>query len=536
MKDLNVKGVVGGVKTFFVEMPKKRRNTIVGVIITAVVVAAVAALALNISAGQYKVLYSGLEQSEASRVYQILSEKGVSVQMSGGALKVPADQYDVLLLELAGQGYPQTALSYDVFSSHTGLTATESERKQYLIYQLQDRLQQTLERIQGVRGATVTINIPDTSTYVWQQAEEKEHAQASVLLSLDAGQDLTPSQVDGVKMLVATGCPSMEAKDVAVVNAATSLELRGTEAGSDGSALGFSSAQSMELEQLEQKRLENNIVRLLEPRYGTNGVVATARVTLNFDKMITEQKELQERPGGGGNVTHTEGQESVNGETELAGGIPGEGDNTDIPVYGYNQGNADGDQTNRTWKIDYDYSYIKTQIETGNAKLERATISVLVNEPNMSQQRRAELVDLISKGADIPVEQISVASFTAPEPEENPIDPVTPERDILTFITTLPWWVWLALGVALMLIVFVIVLIVIMRRATKKRELAGRARQEQEAIEKVRNELDEYKKQLSDAARGNTSEIDNAIMDEVKGFAKQNPEVTANLLRSWLKE
>ena len=49
----------------------------------------------------------------------------------------------------------------------------------------------------------------------------------------------------------------------------------------------------------------------------------------------------------------------------------------------------------------------------------------------------------------------------------------------------------------------------------------------------VRQEIEERKRQLKDAAIGDQSE--NAITNEVRDFARTNPEITANLLRTWLK-
>ena len=50
------------------------------------------------------------------------------------------------------------------------------------------------------------------------------------------------------------------------------------------------------------------------------------------------------------------------------------------------------------------------------------------------------------------------------------------------------------------------------------------------------DEVDQYKRQLEEAARAKVDTKDVAVTDEVRNFAKQNPEITANLLRSWLKE
>lgn len=535
MKDQKVKDVVVNVKNYFVEMPKKRK-TIVGVVLGAVIaLAVVVTVLLNINASKLTVLYSGLEQAEVNTIYQMLKEQGVAVQINAQQeLLVPSDQYDELLLQMAGQGYPRSALTYDVFSSHAGLTTTESQSKQWLIYQLQDRIQQTLQRLGPVSDAAVTISIPDTSDYVWQQTEEKEHAKASVVLTLKAGQTLSPEQVDAVRNLVATGCPNMEASDVNVTDAKTGLTLSGTGTTGGAEAAGLNSTQNLELEQMVQQQLEDNIVRLLRARYGDSGVVAAAKVTINYDKMITEQKQLQEKPTGGGNATHAEGNYAANGE-QTVGDIVGEQNNTDVPGYPYGNLAAQDGVTNFNWSIDYDYSYLKTQVEKGNYSVDRATISVMVNEPNLTDPLRTELTNLISTGADIPAAQINISSFateTQPVVEPEPVEPT----GILAIITTLPWWVLVAAGGALLLLIALLIVIGSIRKKAKREAEAERKRLEQEAIAKVNQDIAEYKKQLSDAAKGDISEVDDAIMKEVKDFAKTNPEVTANLLRSWLKE
>ena len=47
-------------------------------------------------------------------------------------------------------------------------------------------------------------------------------------------------------------------------------------------------------------------------------------------------------------------------------------------------------------------------------------------------------------------------------------------------------------------------------------------------------ELEMRKRQIQDAALRSKNE--NAIAEEVREFAKANPQITANLLRNWIKE
>ena len=528
VKVQKLKDSVVNVKNFFLAMPKEKKIR-AGIVTAAVLVAAVIiTLMLNFNRSGYQVLYSNLERTEAASIYQTLLEMGASPKLNDkGEITVPQEEYDIWLLQLAAKGYPQTALPYDIFNSHSGLTATESDKQQWLLYQLQDRIQETLKRMEGVDSSVVTITMPPTSDYVWQQASQQEKATAGVLLSLHDDIQMSPQQVTAIKNLVASSVPKMEPADVTVVDGKTSLELLD----SDDKDNGLTSTQNLQLEQMVQRQIEENVERILAPRYGRAGVVAAAKVTLDYDKMMTEKLELAEKPeNGGGYTTHYEEEYGVNG-SQAAGGIVGEENNTDIPEYAYQNPDAEGGMTAYSRSIDYDYSYIKTQVEKGNAALKRATVSVMVDEKNLTVNRRNELVSLVSNSADIVPEQIFVSAF---DPAAADI-PVAAEPEPETGPAELPLWVYIAFGAALLLIILLAVLLVLYKRKMKRRAEAEAVAADLSA-EQMQKEIEEYKKQLGDAAKSGMSAKDDAIMGEVRSFARENPEITANLLRSWLKE
>ncbi|WP_099205318.1 flagellar basal-body MS-ring/collar protein FliF [Scatolibacter rhodanostii] len=533
MKDQKkIKDYVVRVKEYVVEMPKKRKIT-VGIVLAAIIVlAVVVTLVLNAGKSNYRVMYSNIEASEATKVYEALKELGAEPTMSAsGEVMVPANEYDIRLLQLAEKGFPQTTLSYDIFSSNSGMTVTESERKQWLIYQLQDRIQDTLKRVNGVENAVVTITVPETSDYVWEQATDEEKASASVLLTLQAGEELSSSQVTSIKNLVAAAVPKMEASEVTVVDAKSSLELLG-----EAETTGISINQNLKFEQTVQAQIEDNIKRVLTPRYGSSGVVAVAKVTLNYDKMVTESMQLQEKPedeGGGGYATHTKGQYTLN-NAETVDGIVGEENNTDIPTYGYTNPDGDENTTYYSWDTDIDYSYIKTQVEKGNAVLERATVSVMVDEENLTQARRTELINLISNSADIQADLVFVSSFDAAAADVPAVaPPAEEEQQIWDMIPTSFYFI--AAGIVFLIFLLLGIIIISRRRAKRAKVAAALQEQEEERL-RIQNEIAAHKKQLSEAASSGLNASDDAVMTEVKDFAKTNPEITANLLRSWLKE
>ncbi len=526
------------IKNYFAEMSKKKRNTIFGIAGGIVVLAAVLAIVLNATGDKYVALYEGLESSEATAIYQELLADGIDAQLdSTGNVVVPAELYDQCLLKLAASGYPKTTLTYDIFESSQGLTATESDRKQALIHQAQNRLQDTLMMIKGVQNAAVTLAIPDKTDYVWEQVEDETATTASVTLTFnDDIEELTDEQIIAIKNLVASAIPDLDPENVVITDAETMLELKVDEEAHGG--LGYT--QNLEFEMIVQNQIEENVKRILTPKYGKDGVFAVAKVTINYDKMMTEKMELIPNSKEEGYLTHEEGT-FQGGAEDVAGGVAGEENNTDIPDYTYNGGTALEGETMIEGLRDYDYGYIKTQIEKGNAILDRATVSVMVKQANLSNTNREEIIDIVSKSVDIEPENISVSSFVGEEPQ----DDVVVNQTLIDKLVKLPiWQIALILGIILLVILLIILIptiIIVKKRKKKKKdgmeEYLQQIEDERAAEQlQLQQEIDRYKKELADIAMGDADPKDEAILKEVRNFAKANPKITANLLRSWIKE
>ena len=159
---------------------------------------------LNVSKGDYRVLFPGMSDEESAQVYATLQEMNVQPQIdTKGQILVPKEQWDQLVFQLNGKGYPKTTLSYDTFSNASGFTSTEFEKRTALIFQSQDRMQQTLLRQDGIEEATVTFTVPETSNYIWDESNQQQST-AGVTVSMRPGYELTPERVTAIKHLAAT--------------------------------------------------------------------------------------------------------------------------------------------------------------------------------------------------------------------------------------------------------------------------------------------------------------------------------------------
>lgn len=526
----DLKAHITKLKESVANMPKKKKIIFGGGLGAIVLIAIVITVVLNVTASSQRVLYEGLEADEAAEVYTMLQEIGIEVQRDAqGNITVPAKDYDTALLKVAQEGYSSNSPTYGLFESHSGMTATEAENQQWILYQLQENLQKTLKNLSAVKDAIVNIDVPEQGSYVWEKDTSAGQSSAGVVLTLS--EDLTPEQVTAIKNLVASSVPRLEPENVTVMNAETSEELQGNTGEETTSQ---TAANNLEFEMQVQNQLEENVRRVLAPRYGASGVVAVAKVVIDYDKMMTEELTLQEKEGGGGYVTNFSEQYNLEGEV-AAGGIVGEENNTDIPQQAYETDEDGNPLTSYNRDIQYDYGYIKTQIEKGNAVLESASISVMVDEANMTEMRRLELVDLVAKSTGIPEDSISVSPI---DPNAQPDEDNNDNQQDTQVVVQIPLWGYILAGAAALLVLLLLILLLVAKSRSKKKKREQEIQQNEidEQRAQMEQEIAQYKKELSDAAMAATNPKDEAIINEVKDFAKQNPEVTANLLRSWLKE
>jgi flagellar M-ring protein FliF len=215
MKNEQMMKYITPIINFWKKQTKRKKMIFVWGLGGLVVLSFVIMLLMNFSA--YTVLYSGMDETETSQVVKLLESEGIKCKLgSDGDILVPKDKVDSIRMELAIAGYPESTTNYDVFTSNIDLMTTDYEKRQLKIYQLNERLETTIETIKAVKSAIVTISIPDNSGYAWE--ENAQQASASVMVEVENEATLTASQVNGIKQLVAKSVPGLETSQVVVVD------------------------------------------------------------------------------------------------------------------------------------------------------------------------------------------------------------------------------------------------------------------------------------------------------------------------------
>ncbi|MDD2495779.1 MAG: flagellar M-ring protein FliF, partial [Tissierellia bacterium] len=178
---------------FWNKLSSKIKKLIVVGLIALVVIALAIAFLLNNK--DYVVLFSNIDEAETVEVMKQLQENEVEYIYKNDTILIPQKQESKLRMQLAQSGHPRTGMNYDVFTQNIDFMTTDYEKRKYEIFQLQERLQDSIETIEVVKEAIVTLNIPQEKNFAWET--ENNESSASVKINLNNGNSLSASQING---------------------------------------------------------------------------------------------------------------------------------------------------------------------------------------------------------------------------------------------------------------------------------------------------------------------------------------------------
>ena len=480
---------------------------------------------LNTRNSGYVVLFPDINTEETAEIYQYLQGENVdAIINTEGKIMVKEEEWDTLVYQLAAQGYPQWAPSYSTYIDNLSMTMTDSEKKKLIIMELQDRLQTTINRIDGVKSSVVTISYPETSNYAWQTTTDK--AKASVTLTLKTNTQFTSGNVQAIKNLVAYSAQQMSPDDVTVIDTRTVKELGST--GSSGDEYELNSRENYE--RIVRQTLEERVVEILSNPYGVGNVAAAANVKVNYDKITEEMKKYFEEEGNivdWEKITYTGDRDGDN----APGGVTGEEDNTDVPTYPNEDDEAiRNDPDYYEHEVDNAVSYVLTQTEKAQGLIEDSSISITVKTKNpITDAERDRVIELVKNATAIyDLNKITVFDWRGVSEKD---DDTTEDVSVPLTKNSL-FWVLVILG-AILLLAIIIILIVTARSKKKIKELDKKNKQK---VNELEEELEDTRRRslIEQANENNKQRKETA--EEVKKFAVTNPELTAAIIRSMINE
>lgn len=501
---------------------RTKKILIIGV--AALIIGAVA-IAFVLNNRPYAVLFTGLNEQEAQQITGKLQEDGVEFRYEGDStILVRSNMLDATKAKLVQEGYPKSGFTYDTFINNAGMMTTDSDKSRYDLYQLQDRIGATIRLFDNVDDAKVTIALGEKSKYALD--DETVRSSATAVVTMSDGGSPTEDQAVAIQRLVAKSVPNMELSDVAVFDG------NGNDVSQEAETTANSS-DAEEIAQVVESRIAQNVMEVLGPIYGEDNVSVSARAKINMEQLIRESTsyttpEKIDDQDKTGIVSREELYNEYTGADETVRGIAGTDANADTPQYNTNGVQEGISATSESSIRDYLVDQVKEQGQVSPGALEDLTISVVINGNGYGSLREAQVRALVANAAGITEEdqnaKISVANAPFYEEEE--------ERDTEMTSATIfgiPAIYFIA-GALIALLLIIIIILNVMRRRRRKAEeaeeaelLAGEEGGAENAMLDINQELQEIQNDRGMELKRN-----------IREFAEQNAEISAQLLKNWL--
>lgn len=438
-----------------------------------VVIVSVSALGY-IGKGNYSVLFSGLSTDEAQEVVSLLQADGVTYRYgSNGDIMVPKDQEDQIRANLLYDGFRlDGGFTYDMYINNTGLMTTESDKKQYTLYDLQDRLAAQIKLFSGVSDAKVTIVQQEEKLYALSSYDGTE-ASASVVVTMKKGYDLTDKHASAIKTLVEHAVKGMTFTSVAVLDANTMLEV-----GGDSSSGTYGEGESvLALTTLVETNIANNIRRVLEQLYPSDKIAISVKGTLNMEKLIQESitytvpDQVDEADRSGLLYSETATNEASGSAALSGGGVAGSDANADVPIYNTEDedGTASDSYVNNSATREWLYNTLTEQREVSPGVLENATVAIVINTENKNV-KDSDLLRLVANAAGISLEtaedQITIVRSMGDLTVTGDGNVVSVDGS--TVRQSVPWLLVIAIVAGILLLVLILALLLLRKKSSKK--------------------------------------------------------------------
>lgn len=488
----------------------------------------------------YSVLFSDLSDADSGNIVKNLDERGVKYKLEdkGSKVLVESNSIDKTRIELAMDNQlPNKSTGFEIFDEKNMMT-TDEDRK--IMYQraVTGELQRSIESLEAVKEAKVMLVTPDKSIF----EDKNKESSASIILKLKPNQILSEEAIKGIASLTSGAVENLPQKNIKIVDEQGNVlsdildEKRG-----NGSTDLANKYQKMK-DDLEIK-LEDKTGNMLNTLFDKDKLNVAVNVDLDFDS-IERTSVTYDKP-------------KVRSEE-----IRANSDGAGIDQQAIEGGNIQDNVTNvigEDGENGKSYSHIiNNELDTETTKVlnapgvvKRVTASVLINE-NLSVQEKNQIEELVQsavgydrdRGDKITIQGIKIAT----DEEANEDNQNEGNASFMKNILSNPIFI----GIIAAIIVTALVIIFLVIRNKKKKDnyydyedldVSGQMINEvpSEKIDEIVSNIEENEQKMVKPEILNEEDnlkYQDAIEKEEKAkrYAKENPELAAELIKVWMKD
>lgn len=511
----------------------KQRVLIIGSIVAFIAVVSIVAIVLT--RPKYEVLVTCEDYTEMNSVTTLLTDNNHKYKINNMVVSVNSKELTACKMLLASQNIQSDGYTFEDAMKRSFTTTDSDSTKQYAHY-LETKLEGDLKDMDGVKDASVTINMPEKTNSFYQAASD-----ATVAVKLVTTKDINEDAAESMASLLAMAVGNDSTKSITIIDNKGNTLFNGAAGNNSTSGVGMNSKlkYKSQIEATTSSSLLRNIV--------STGLYDAAVITLNYEldwnTVNTIAKEYTAQEGREeGLYSHSYEQESVG--TNGASGTPGTTSNS-----GTTYDITDGTTSTSTYTVkEYDYLpnelVTTTNTDPGAIVKNGSSIAVtLIKNVTYEETQAKKLgyldgkdwdtfksensepvtlnvdnswVDIISKGTGIDPANISVVAY-----QKNSFQ----DKASSNILSKASFWVQIVLAAAIL----GILVLVIIRSA---RPLTVEEKEPELSVEEMLASTRENQPSVDDIDLQEKSETRKAI----EKFVDENPEAVALLLRNWLNE
>lgn len=512
-----------------------------------IIVGAVAAVILLIvilvvwqnSNKNYTVLFTGLNSEDMQSVTTFLADSGVSEYEIQGTdtIRVPAEQEPGLKAQLLMQGYPKSGFGYETYLKNVGSLSTESDRRTMYLYDLQDRLGAFVRSLEGVQDAQVNIAAGEDRRYVLGQ-DDVLKASAAVIVTMKNGEELSSKQANAIRSLVSRSVQGLEIEQINITDS-----LGNTYDGTDVDSQSSDSDLRFALEERVNNNIRKHVLEVLVPIFGAENVSVGVNTTVEMSNRFVESTNYTEPDWAADGSTNGEGivgkkiwQGTIVRGDEAPGGVVGTTTNADLPTYVERAPvNGNEQELQASGEKDYLVDTTHTQQEILAGTVSDVMVSVTINSNVPNQADADALLGHVARAAgisaDVQAEKISVISHPFYVREEAPGNEPAVSPNLLGIV---PNWVLYALIAGVLLFMTLFIMVLSMQRKKQSRMVLDEVPVLPIIPDAMPEPVDEAPAEGADIMEVH-AERSMELRRGVREFAEQNPEIAAQMVKTWLK-
>ncbi|MGQ0825058.1 MAG: flagellar basal-body MS-ring/collar protein FliF [Actinomycetota bacterium] len=483
------------------------------------------------SATEYAPLYTDLDPAAAGDVADELDVQGVAYKLENGGRTIMVSRKDVyrMRVDLSAQGLPAGGGDSYALLDEGGITKDEFSKRVDYQRALQGELGRTIEEINGINSASVTLTIPREQVFV---GAEEDKATAAVLV--DTGSSQLPREtVQSIVHLVSSSIADMDPGSVTVADAA------GNMLAMPGQDMGMGAGEQFEQEGAFEAQLEQKLNHLVSLSLGPGRSAVVVDADLDFDKTTTKTTEFQQPNNIEMPVRETTSNETFTGPPSGATGVLGP-DGT--PIDTGDSGEIDYSKTESD--TENALNSVEQEINEAPGSIEKLSVSVMLDSAVVDAGAVQAWEASLSAAAGIDTSATSVRPGDVIEVQRIEFDEEAQEaRDAALTEATAAQSSNQMLEMIRYAVTFLIVgLVLFMARGALKKAEANRVPlrvpldlRELEAGE-LRLDAASDTAGIAAPARVPIEANNLPVEDEIAGIIDQQPDEVALTLRSWLAD